>query len=58
MGDTATDDDLTYYARRAREERDRALIATDHDSAAAHKAMADRYDWLLRHRARHRPDID
>lgn len=37
-------DDLIYYQRRAREERERAGGCTDNTVALAHLKMADEYD--------------
>lgn len=36
--------DTEYFARRAREERDRAIICEDNSAAIAHLKMADEYE--------------
>jgi len=38
--------DIDYFARRAREERQRAADATDKGAAAAHRYMAAEYERL------------
>jgi hypothetical protein len=40
-------DDGDYFARRAREERQRAALCEDNAAALVHLKMADEYDKLL-----------
>ena len=40
--------DKEYYARRAREEREREKVATDRATAQVHAEMAEEYERMLR----------
>lgn len=40
--------DRTYFARRAREERERAAPCEDNSVALAHLRLADEYDRLVK----------
>jgi hypothetical protein len=42
-----TASDKEYYARRAREEREREKTATDRATAQVHAEMARAYEWML-----------
>lgn len=42
------DNDLEYYRLRAAEERARAKAAADHNVAAIHNQLADKYDTLAK----------
>lgn len=48
-------DDLHYYLRRAREERERAGAATDPCARQAHERIATEYERLARHAESNEP---
>lgn len=37
-------DDMTYYRKRAQEERERALVCEDNSVVLAHRRLADEYE--------------
>jgi hypothetical protein len=37
-------DDVTYYRKRAQEERERALVCEDNSVVLAHRRLADEYE--------------
>lgn len=43
-----TEDDLTYYERRAREEAEAAASATSLEAASAHRFLATEYEGQVR----------